>query len=128
MRRFLAGFGLSSDSLALVSSFSDSLAAPISRLPSIVLLNELVLLCEMPGMGVRGGVVRGRTWGCDELVAVTSGTVPSVGVGLLMTVFGCVEIVWMEEAEDDRAGLPARPVGAVLAGAGVGFAREGDAA
>lgn len=57
-------------------------------------------LCETEDIGVCGGVLRGRVGGCAEWVAVTRGTDPSVGVGLLIT-----------EAEEagvavlDRAGL-----------------------
>jgi hypothetical protein len=59
-------------------------------------------------MGVCGGVVRGSVGGCAECVAVTDGTVPSVGVGLLTTPAGggCEEDwVATEQVELDRAGL-----------------------
>lgn len=59
-------------------------------------------------MGVCGGVVSGSVGGCAEWVAVTDGTVPSVGVGLFTTPagVGCVEgCVATEQVELDRAGL-----------------------
>lgn len=71
---------------SLASSFSDSLAAPMSRLPSTLPLIELCALWDTPETGVWGGVVKGRAGGGAELVAVTRGTVPKVGVGLLTTV------------------------------------------
>jgi hypothetical protein len=67
----------------------------------------------------------------NEFVAVTSGTVPRVGVGLLTTLPDCdVCSVWIEEADDDRAGLLARPTPPVGPGAGTGFGlvKEGDGA
>jgi hypothetical protein len=69
--------------LTLLSS-SLSLVPLISRLPSTLPLIELVALCP-PVMliGVCGGVVNGKPTGGAELVAVTSGTWPRVGVGLL---------------------------------------------
>jgi hypothetical protein len=69
--------------LTLLSS-SLSLVPLISRLPSTLPLIELVALCP-PAMliGVCGGVVNGKPTGGAELVAVTSGTWPRVGVGLL---------------------------------------------
>ena len=56
-------------------------------------------------MGVCGGVVSGRVGGCAECVAVTSGTDPSVGVGLLMSLDPEPGCVVTEETELDRAGL-----------------------
>lgn len=64
--------------LGAPSSFSDSL---VSRLPSTLPLTELAALTT-PAIGVCGGVVQGS--GPNELVAATLGTLPSVGVGLLV--------------------------------------------
>ncbi len=72
-------------SLSFESSFSDSLAANISRFPKTEPLIELVALCEIPDIGVCGGVVMGRQGGWAEFTAVTEGTEPRVGVGLLIT-------------------------------------------
>lgn len=55
-------------------------------------------------MGVCGGVVSGSVGGWAEWVAVTSGTDPSVGVGLLMSL-ELPDCVVTEETELDRAGL-----------------------
>lgn len=62
--------------------------------------------CGTPEIGVCGGVVSGSVGGCAECVAVTDGTVPSVGVGLFTTAAGVgwVEVA-TEQAELDRAGL-----------------------
>jgi hypothetical protein len=82
-----------------LSSFSDSLRLPRTVLPS---------LWETVDIGVSGGVVSGRVaGGCAECVAVTSGTDPSVGVGLLTTASACCEArcVVTEDTELDRAGL-----------------------
>ena len=63
-------------------------------------------------MGVCGGdVVKGRVGGCGELAAVTRGTEPSVGVGLLITL--AVVDGW---AGDGVAIDPAELVRAGLAG------------
>jgi hypothetical protein len=93
---------------SLVSSFSDSLAALKSRFPRKLLL----VLYDTTDMGVSGGVVKERLDGWLGFAAVTSGTEPRVGVGLLMTVpaGGCAERVMMDEADEDRAGLAGRPV------------------
>ncbi len=96
---------------AFTSSLSDSLAAPpVSLLPRTLPLTELVVLM-LPDMGVWGGVVRGRPTAA-ELVAATLGTVPSVGVGLLvMTVLDVCAweaMVATDEAEDERVGLDGR--------------------
>ena len=82
---FLGGCCNRSLFCSIASSFSDSLAALMSRLPRKLLLMELVALCETPDMGVCGGVVKGRVGGWVEFAAVTSGTEPRVGVGLFMT-------------------------------------------
>lgn len=95
------------DSGALLSSFSDSLAVRVSRFPSTL----LVVLVLNPawvgvGRGVCGGVVSGSADGCAECVAVTNGTQPRVGVGLLTTAPVCwVDCVAIEEVELERAGL-----------------------
>lgn len=89
----------------LPSSFSDSLTGLASRLPRTLLPDPF---CGAPEMGVCGGVVSGSVGGCAEWVAVTDGTVPSVGVGLFTTPagVGCVEgCVATEQVELDRAGL-----------------------
>lgn len=64
---------------------------------------------------------RGSVAGCAECAAVTEGTVPSVGVGLLTTLEGvcCAGgCVATEQVELERAGLAGGtgPVGAVDAG------------
>ena len=76
----------------------------------------------MPAMGVCGGVVQGRPEN-DELPAATGGTVPTDGVGLLVTKPCCVAT---DEVELDRLGLGGRmadccKLGVVLrAGVGTG--------
>ena len=87
----------------LFSSFSDSLAAPKSLLPSILPLTELAAL-TVPDIGVSGGVVSRRPADI-ELVAATLGTVPSVGVGLL--VIGACTVA-IEDVEFDLDGLGIR--------------------
>ena len=76
----------------------------------------------LPDIGVIGGVVNGR----PELVATTPGTLPMVGVGLLvMTPTGvgtCDDCVAIEEVELDRVGLGGR---ALAAGEGDGANAEG---
>ena len=64
------------------SSFSDSLAAPISLLPNILPLTEEAAL-TVPDIGVIGGVVIRKLVG-KEFAAATLGTVPTMGVGLLV--------------------------------------------
>ncbi len=85
------------------SSLSDSL---VSRLPSTLPLTELGALIPPP-IGVCGGVVHDR--GPKELVAATLGTLPSVGVGLLVMIppelCMCEDCVATEDAELDRVGL-----------------------
>lgn len=54
---------------------------------------------------------------------------PRVGVGLLTTLPDCdAWSVWIEDADDDRVGLLARPEPPAGPGAGWGFVKEGDAA
>jgi hypothetical protein len=103
IRRFFGCCVAVAESEPLLSSFSDSLVAGASRLPSTLPIDGVAAL----GRGVCGGVVRGRPEGCAECVAVTEGTEPSVGVGLLMTVADCWvdDCVATEPAELDRAGL-----------------------
>jgi hypothetical protein len=101
------------DSASLQSSFSASLAVRISRFPNTLLLVLVVLAAPPVGpadMGVCGGVVRGSAEGWAECVAVTSGTDPSVGVGLLNIAVLCnVDCcVATELAELDRVGLAGR--------------------
>ena len=83
--------------LVLASSFSLSLAAPVSRFPNMLPLTLLVALCPLPPcmpMGVCGGVVMGgRPTSCEELVAVTRGTWLRFGVGLFPSVGVCTEII-----------------------------------
>lgn len=101
-RRF---FGCSA-SCPLLSSFSVSLAGRASRLPRTLPLTEFGPLCDTVDIGVWGGVLNGRAGGWEELAAVTSGTAPKVGVGLLTTA-GCWAEDWVviEHAELERAGL-----------------------
>ncbi len=63
------------------SSRSDSL---VSLFPNTLPLTELGRLLIMPDIGVWGGVVQGSPLN-DGLVAATLGTLPRVGVGLLLT-------------------------------------------
>ena len=84
----------------------------MSRLPRTLPPTELGLLWEMVDKGVCGGVgvVIGRVGGCEELVAVTRGTEPSVGVGLLITLaadggWAGDEVAAIDPAEFVRAGL-----------------------
>ncbi len=89
--------------MSWLSSFSDSL-----RFPRTVLLALLASPWDAVDSGVSGGVVRGRVaGGCAECVAVTSGTEPRVGVGLLTTVSACCEArcVVTDDTEFERAGL-----------------------
>jgi hypothetical protein len=89
---------------------------------------ELVALCETPDMGVCGGVVKGRVGGWAEFAAVTSGTEPRVGVGLFMTVAAdwWAEIVLIDDAEDDRAGLAGRHVTEGDADIGLPLMKDGE--
>lgn len=88
------------------------------------MLTELVPLCETADMGVCGGVDSGSVGGCDELVAVTSGTEPRVGVGLLTTdpvvccAGGCVVT---DDTEFERAGLAGGAWAALTGATGLGF-------
>lgn len=102
-RRFFGCCVAVVDSGPLLSSFSDSLVAGASRLPRTLPVNEVAVF----GIGVCGGVVMGRPEGCEECVAVTEGTEPRVGVGLLITAAACCVDDWVptEPAELDRAGL-----------------------
>lgn len=103
IRRFFGCCVAAVDSEPLLSSFSDSLVAGASRLPRTLPIDGITVF----GRGVCGGVVRGREEGCAEFVAVTEGTEPRVGVGLLITVADCCVDDWVatEPAELDRAGL-----------------------
>jgi len=94
------------------SSFSDSLA---SRFPKALPLTELGLLMT-PDIGVCGGVVHGSP-PKDGLAAATLGTLPMVGVGLLM--IACDDSVAIEDIEFDRVGLGG--------GGGAGEAGNGNA-
>lgn len=75
-------------------------------------------------MGVCGGVDRGREGGCEELVAVTSGTEPRVGVGLFTTdpvacwTGGCVAT---DDTEFERAGLAGGACAALTGATGLGL-------
>ena len=81
------------------SSRSDSL---VSRFPSTLPLTELGRLLTMPDIGVWGGVVQGSPLNVG-LVAARLGTLPKVGVGLLLT--ACDDWVTMEDVELERVGL-----------------------
>lgn len=86
-------------------------------------LTELVALCETPDIGVCGGVVAGKA----EFIAVTEGTAPNVGVGLLITLEGPVA-AWLADSEaDEGEGLAGRTGLGPFAATGVGFADDGDA-
>lgn len=67
-----------------------------------------------PAIGVCGGVVHGR-WP-NELAAATLGTLPNVGVGLLVMIppapCACDDCVVIDDAEFDRVGLGGRPMAA----------------
>ena len=80
------------------SSRSDSL---VSRLPSTLPVTDDGRLIT-PDIGVSGGVDHGCPPN-DELDAVTLGTLPIIGVGLLTT--GCEASVAIEDIELDLAGL-----------------------
>ena len=81
------------------SSFSDSL---VSLFPRTLPLTELGRLLIIPDIGVCGGVVHRRPLK-DGLVAATLGTLPSVGVGLLLIIWDdCVAI---DDVELDLVGL-----------------------
>ena len=82
----------------------------MSRFPNTLPLIELVALWEIPDTGVCGGVVRGKPAGWPELVAVTLGTEPRVGVGLFIGAGAGVwidEIVLTDEIDADLRGLAA---------------------
>lgn len=105
-------------------SFSDSLAAPESLLPSTLApLTELVVLMLLD-IGVCGGVVKGTPATLATPDAEMLGTLPRVGVGLLKTVIEvaadgggvCRDEVATDEIELDRVGLTARIVAAGDAG------------
>ena len=88
---------------------------------------ELVALCP-PAMGVCGGVGCGKPTRMDGFVAVTIGTWPSVGVGLLVTAGVCTDdMVAMEDWEFDRVGLPGLAVKKGAAGEGSDGAMAVDA-
>lgn len=82
------------------SSISDSL---VSLFPSTLPLTELGPLTS-PDIGVCGGVVNGRPEK-EVLLAATLGTLPNVGVGLLLTMPDWVAI---DDAELDLVGLGGR--------------------
>ena len=90
------------------SSLSDSL---VSRFPRTLPLTELGALIPPP-IGVCGGVVQGSV--PNELLAATLGTLPSVGVGLLVMMppeLGkCDDCVATDDAELDRVGLGGWPI------------------
>ena len=86
-------------------------------------LIELVALCETPDIGVCGGVVAGK----DEFVAVTEGTEPNVGVGLLITPDELVA-AWPADIDaDEGEGLAGGTGPEPFADTGVGFVDDGDA-
>ena len=103
-----SGVGAIRRFLGTASSLSDSL---VSRLPRTLPLTELGALIPPPS-GVCGGVVHGRV--PNELLAATLGTLPSVGVGLLvmMPPEPCRwdDCVATDEAEFDRVGLGGCPI------------------
>ena len=103
IRRFFGCCVAAIDSEPLPSSLSDSLVAGASRLPRTLPIDGITVFRR----GVCGGVVRGRVEGWAECVAVTEGTEPRVGVGLLITAADCCIDDWVatEPAELDRAGL-----------------------
>ena len=82
------------------SSSSDSL---VSLFPRTLPLTELGPL-TIPAMGVCGGVVKGR-FEKELLVAATLGTLPSVGVGLLVMT---PDWVATDDVELDLVGLGGR--------------------
>ena len=82
----------------VASSFSDSL---VSLFPSTLPVTELGLLLTIPDIGVCGGVVHGKLLKAG-FVAATLGTLPKVGVGLLIIWDDCVAI---EDVELDLVGL-----------------------
>jgi hypothetical protein len=81
------------------SSFSDSL---VSLLPSTLPLTELGRLLINPDIGVCGGVVQDKPLK-DGFVAATLGTLPKVGVGLLLII--CDDCVAIDDVELDLLGL-----------------------
>lgn len=100
----------------------------MSRFPRTLPLTELGALVPPP-IGVCGGVVHGRV--PNELLAATLGTLPSVGVGLLVMMppelCMCDDCVATEDAEFDRVGLGGCPIEPVK-GDGDGAAIRGGAA
>lgn len=107
-RRLFGGCCNAEFGCSLLSSFSASLEGPASRFPRTLLPVVVGPFGGTLEIGVCGGVVSGSVDGCAECVAVTDGTVPSVGVGLLTTAagVGCEEdCVATEQAEVERAGL-----------------------
>jgi hypothetical protein len=92
-----------------VKGFSDSLFSSFSNSPRFPSTLPELAVWEALGIGVWGGVVSGRgsVDGCAECAAVTDGTDPRVGVGLLTTPAGvcCEDCVATEQAELERAGL-----------------------
>jgi hypothetical protein len=102
-------------------------------LPRTLPLTELVALWP-PAIGVCGGVGCGKPTKPDEFIAVTIGTWPRVGVGLLVTAgVGTEDIVAIDDCEFDRVGLLGRNVKKGAAGdgsdgvmAGEAFVREGE--
>lgn len=107
-RRLFGGCCTAEFGSSFPSSFSASFEGRASRLPKTLLPAVAGPFGGALEIGVCGGVVSGSADGCAECVAVTDGTVPSVGVGLLTTAIGvgCVEdCVATEQAEVERAGL-----------------------
>lgn len=74
----------------------------MSLFPSTLPLTELGRLLIIPDIGVCGGVVHGRPLK-DGLPAATLGTLPRVGVGLLLTI--CDDCVATDDVELDLVGL-----------------------
>ena len=82
----------------VASSFSDSL---VSLFPSTLPVTELGLLLTIPDIGVCGGVVHVKLLKAG-FVAATLGTLPRVGVGLLII---CDDCVATDDVELDLVGL-----------------------
>jgi len=74
----------------------------VSLFPSTLPLTELGRLLIIPDIGVCGGVVQCKPLK-DGLVAATLGTLPSVGVGLLLII--CDDCVAIDDVELDLLGL-----------------------
>ena len=80
----------------------------------------------MPDMGVSGGVVHGSPLN-DGFAAATLGTIPIIGVGLL--IMGCEDSVAIDEMEFDRVGLGGGGGAGEYTAAGVGgLSKEAGAA